>query len=139
MRNIMKKALCAAFLALTFCGRAFAEPAGTVTLSQSMQTRKLIVNLVVVAAVLLVYYGKKMKMYRTGDVKANIAAYMAQKNYGKRESCRDRVRRMNSGIRASGNPSISALSTQAFTTVMAVGCARPTSSQAITISRRQMD
>ena len=96
MRNIMKKALCAAFLALTFCGRAFAEPAGTVALPQSMQTRKLIVNLVVVAAVLLVYYGKKMKMYRTGDVKANIAAYMAQKNYGKRESGRDRVRRMNS-------------------------------------------
>lgn len=96
MRNMMKKALCAAFLALTFCGRAFAEPAGTVALPQSMQTRKLIVNLVVVAAVLFVYYGKKMKMYRTGDVKANVAAYMAQKNYGKRESGRDRVRRMNS-------------------------------------------
>ena len=41
------------------------------------------------------------------------------------------------GIRASGTPSISAASTQALTIGMICGNARPTSSQAITISRRQ--
>ena len=41
------------------------------------------------------------------------------------------------GILASGRPSMLALSTQAFTTATAWGWASPTSSLAITISRRQ--
>ena len=43
------------------------------------------------------------------------------------------------GILASGIPSFRAISTQAFTMGMIMGYASPTSSAAITISRRQAD
>ena len=43
------------------------------------------------------------------------------------------------GIRASGIPNIKAISTQAFTIGIIWGYASPTSSDAITIKRRQAD
>lgn len=76
MRNIKKTIFSGMFMLIAFCTSVFADVEKTVALPKDVQTRKLIVNLVVIAVGLFSYYFTKFLMYHVGDVRANIDSYI---------------------------------------------------------------
>ena len=95
MRNVKRTVFSCMFILSVFCTSAFADVEKTVALPEDAQTRKLIVNLVVIAVGLFSYYFTKFLMYHVGDVRANIDSYMARKKYAKVKSNRDQYKKMN--------------------------------------------
>lgn len=95
MRNLRKFVFSGMLMLNAFCTSAFAYVEKSVALPEDVNTRKLIVNLVVIAVGLVSYYFTKFIMYHVGDVRANIDSYMVRKNYRKVNSNRDKYKKMN--------------------------------------------
>lgn len=95
MRNLKKIVFSGMLMLNVFCTSVFADVKKTIALPEDVHTRKLIVNLAVIAVGLVSYYFTKFLMYHVGDIKANIDSYMVRKKYIKVNSNRDQYKKMN--------------------------------------------
>ena len=93
MKKVKNIILISLFTLNSACITAFAEPTVTVSLPQDIQTRKLIVNLAVIAIAMLSYYFSKFIMYHFGDIKNNIRQFMSKKGYRQSSSSRDNYKK----------------------------------------------